>query len=571
MPKYKRTSPKPSREKGQRQISAQDSFFSRYVPSWLRPNWLVADAWRNFVLTQPVAQNCKDTLIASVSSLDWKIEPKDSKQRDELKSEIDYYTDLLDHGSNSNFTNLIELIGEDYLDLPFGAGVEIIRSPDTWDGRTVFLEPIDGGTLFPTLNAEWPVGQQLKTDVMNTIYFPYYAIGRVLMSPRSRIDRKGWGMPPPEKIYLAMELLNRGDKYYASLLLDTPQAGLLDLMDMDKESATEWIKAFQELMLGIDPFKIPVLYEHESDVKFIPFGQAPNAISFGAITLKYAALTCAGYNVSLSDIGLGLSGNGGETLAGSIRQERKTKRTGFARIKRKLNYFFNQALPMELSFTWIDPDEELGVALGRSRLASITALNLAVEKHIITPKEARLQLQADGLMSISMAEEIDESEFEGLMNAQTAQRPGMLGNAVPVSGGGQGEVKKSIFDQEIDLGVHRMLEALELRSEEFEFLPDVNTITDELVDLISDDPEKKVKLCNWLKNTVPTRFAESYSKILPYVELGDGESVEKVTAEIGDLRYNLADDFAGNIIAEMDGNNNVETKKTKRRRSNKNG
>ena len=73
MPKYKRTTPKPSREKGQRQISAQDSFFSRYVPSWIRPNWLVADLWRNFVLMQPVAQNCKDNLIASVSSLDWKI------------------------------------------------------------------------------------------------------------------------------------------------------------------------------------------------------------------------------------------------------------------------------------------------------------------------------------------------------------------------------------------------------------------------------------------------------------------------------------------------------------------
>ena len=422
------------------------------------------------------------------------------------------------------------------------------------------------------MNAEWPVGQQLKTDVMKTVYFPYYAIGRVLMSPRARIDRKGWGMPPPEKIYLAMELLNRGDKYYASLLLDTPQAGLLDLMDMEKEDATEWIKAFQELMTGIDPFKIPVLYEHDSDIKFIPFGQPPNVISFGAITLKYAALTCAGYNMSLSDIGLGLSGNGGETLAGSIRQERKTKRTGFARIKRKLTYFFNQVLPDTLNFNWIDPDEELGVALGRSRLASITALNLAVEKHIITPKEARLQLQADGLMSISMSEEIDETEFEGLLDAQAAQRPGILGNPVPPSSGGQGEVKKSMFDNEIDLGVSRMLEALELRSEEFEFLPDVNAITEELVDLISDDPEKKEKLCNWLKDTVPTRFAEAYSKILPFVELSDGESIEKAVTEIGDLRYNLADDFAGSVIETIEGSkNNVETKKTKRRRRNNDG
>jgi hypothetical protein len=576
MPKIKHTQPQPSREKGQRSLEPEDTFLWRIIPTWLRPTWYEAEMWRNFVNMQPVAIACKDTLIASTSSLDWKIEPRESSQRDELKDEIKYYERLLQNGSDIDFIELIEWIGQDYLDLPFGFGGETIRVPDSQDGRVVWIEPLDGGTLFPTLNSDFPVGQALKTDIVNTVYFPSYAINRLYMSPRTKIERRGWGMAPPEKIYLALELLNRGDKYYASLLLDTPQAGLLDLIDMSKEDATEWIKAFQALMTGIDPFKIPVLYEHTTEARFIPFGRPPTEITFNAVTLKYAALVCAGYNMSLSDIGLGMSGNGGETLAGSIRQERKTRRTGFSRIKKKLKYFFDRILPEDLEFKWIDPDEELGVAIGRARLATATALGLAVDKRALTPKEYRLQMIADGLITISIPEDIPEDEFDILPEAtsafgSTAKKPGMLGTQVPPSTGGQGEVK-SKFEEELDLGIERFLEALETKSEEFIFLPDADNIADEFANLVSDDREEvKQKISNYVKNTIPSRFAEAYTKILPYLELENDDALaDKVIGEIPELRYNLIEEFQDEVINIVKGSRDVKTKKTRSRRRNNN-
>lgn len=578
MPRIKHTTPEPSREKGQRSLMPENHFLWRLIPSWLRPNWYDADMWRNFVLMQPVAVNCKEALIASTSSLDWKIEPRDSSQRDELRDEIRYYEKLLQNGSGIDFIELMEWIAQDYLDLPFGSGVETIRSPDNETGKVVWIEPLDGGTLFPTLNDDFPVGQALKTNLENTVYFPYYAINRLYMSPRTRIERKGWGMPPPEKIYLALEMLNRGDKYYASLLLDTPQAGLLDLMDMEKGDAMEWIKSFQDLMTGIDPFKIPVLYEHTAKAEFIPFGRPPTELTFGSITLKYAALVCAGYNVSLSDIGLGMSGSGGETLAGSIREERKTRRTGFSRIKSKTKYFFDRILPDELEFKWIDPDEELGVAIGRSRLATLTAMNLAIDKRVLTPREARLQLIADGLITISIPEDVDENDFSilpapvspfaGISDTDknySSKKPGLLGTQIPPSNGGHGEIK-SKFEEEVDLGIDRVLESIEAKSEDFEFLPDADAAAMEFADLIAEgEREEKVKaISDWIKNEVPARFSESYTRILPYLELMDTDAT---ITELNQLRYNLVEDFSNNVINIVKGKENAKTKKVHRRRN----
>ena len=57
---------------------------------------------------------------------------------------------------------------------------------------------------------------------------------------------------------------------------------------------------------------------------------------FDRVTVKYAAIVAAGYGISLSDIGIQVTASGGETLAGSIRQERRTRKTGFARFKKKM-------------------------------------------------------------------------------------------------------------------------------------------------------------------------------------------------------------------------------------------
>jgi hypothetical protein len=328
-----------------------------------------------------------------------------------------------------------------------------------------WIRPLDGGTLFPTHNMKYPVGQSIKENPTNVVYFPKHAIARIYMSPRTDLMREGWGMAPPEKIYLALELLRRGDSYYANLLLDTPEVGILDLMDMAKEDAEDWVKSWRDMLTGIDAFKIPVLYQHTQAAKFIPFTRSPAEIAYDKTTMRYAAITAAGYGMSLSDIGLQVVSGGGETLAGSIRQERRTRKTGFGKLKKKVKFFIDRILPEYLEFKWIDLDDEISVAIGRARLANATAFSSLIDKQILTPKEARLQLLADGQITISIPEEIpdaDKTQFDELGSGNSAERPSMLGRPVAPTAGGQGEVRNGVLSRSVREFIYnqQMLEAV---------------------------------------------------------------------------------------------------------------
>ena len=443
MPKTKTTAPLPNREKGQKSIDLP-LYLDRYVPFWGNPGWLDGKMWRAIVRQQPIAIDCRETLIANLIALDWKIEPRDSSQRDENKTEIDYYTNFFTYTQELDYTELVEWLGTDLLDIPFGSGAEVIREGDKPDGRVVSLIPLDGTTLFPTQNTKWPVGQFVAEAASNqTVYFPKHAINRMYISPRTEIKREGWGMAPPEKIYLAIEALNRGDVYYVNLLLDTPASGILDLGDMAKSSAEEWVKAWRKMLTGIDPFKIPVLYEHTKAVEWIAFTKNPSELMFDQAIFRYGALVAAGYGMSLSDLGIPTGVSGGETLAGSIRDERKTRKTGFARIKKKIKYFFDRLLPEYLSFHFVDLDDELNVALDRARLASSTAGGQLITMGVFTPEEWRQQMIADGLITISVPEKLPTELVNLPLVGEANERPNELGKPVAPSGGGHGEVMQA--------------------------------------------------------------------------------------------------------------------------------
>ena len=259
------------------QLSAPGGELSNYLirqmPIWNNPNWLHADVWRQFVHKQPVAVLCRDAITSYLLSLDWTIVSRDAEMQDEYKEEIKYYTRLLERGNayynDLDFSTHVEWIAKDLFDLPFGAASEIGREYNAPSGKVVWIRPLDAATLAPTLDNDYPVVQHFPN--YQPVVFPREFISRVFLSPRTEIRREGWGFAPPERIYLAMEMLNRSDVYYAQLLLNTPEAGILDLKDMDKESATEWVKGFRDLLYGINPLKIPVLYEHTEKAEWIPF------------------------------------------------------------------------------------------------------------------------------------------------------------------------------------------------------------------------------------------------------------------------------------------------------------
>lgn len=450
MPKVKTTAPAISRQKNQRSIT-DPLYLTRMVPTWGHPGWVSPDIWRGLVRSQLDCMNCKEAIIGHILSLDWKVEPRDSEQRDELKSEIDYYTRFIEDTGDYEYGEMVEWVLSDYLDLPFGGAAEVGRQGDSPDGRVMWLEMLDGGTLYPTLNTDWPYAQSIN-GVPKVVYFPKHAINRMYMSPRSDILRKGWGMAPPEKIYFALQLLSVGDKYYANLLLDSPEAGILDLLDMSKDSAEAWVGAWRAMLTGIDPYKIPVLYEHTQAAKWIPFTRNPTEITFNQSIARYDALLCAGYGLTPSDISLSPAGN---TLAGAIRDEKKTKRQGFGRARKKMVAWWNRILPTYLRFRFIDIDEETTVAVGRARLANATAAKALVDGNIFTEEEMRAQTVADGLITVSVPESLPEElqkkvdaknklaqnplGVAGKPEGKTAERPSMLGRPVSPGQGGWGE------------------------------------------------------------------------------------------------------------------------------------
>lgn len=429
------------------------SYLTRYISSWGNPQWLSSDQWRFFVHTQPVAELCRDAIAQYLISLDWKIVSRDSEQQDELKGEIKHYTELLERGnayySEYDFSAHIERIVKDLFDLPFGAASEIGRENDDPEGKVLWIRPLDGGTLAPTLDADYPVVQHFPN--WEPVFFPRHAISRIYLSPRTEILREGWGMAPPEKIYLAMEMLNRGDIYYSKLLLNTPEAGILDLVDTDQESANAWVEASRDMLFGIEPLKIPVLAEHTTPAKWIPFGKLPSEILYDSTLAKYVSIVAAGYGLTSSDIGFASSSNGGETLAGTIRQERRSAKSGKALAKKKLEVYFDKILPSTLKFIWIDFDDEKNVAVSRARMANANAINMLIGSQIFTPDEMRRQTIADGLISITVPETLDRSAIEWPTNAlryignkskeETQGGSGQVGEPKAPSGGGQGDVQ----------------------------------------------------------------------------------------------------------------------------------
>ena len=423
------------------------NYFMRNVPIYNPPAWQEAYVWRRFVETQPIAAICRDTIANYLNSLDWSIVARDSEKRDELKPKIKHYTKLFERGNayyyDIDFSSHIEWLVKDLHTLPFGTASEIGRLDNDPNGKVVWIRPLDGGTLAPTLNFDHPVMQVAPNTGLNPVFLPRKFVSRVFLSPRTELAREGWGYAPPERIWRAVEMLVAGDNYYAQLLLNTPEAGVLDLGDTSKTTALEWVASLKDLMWGISPLKIPVLYEHTTVAKWIPFGKPPSEIMYDTTTMRYAAVLCAGYGLTLSDIGFPTSSGGGETLAGTIRQERVSKSSGKAVAKIKIKAYFDRILPDSLTFNWIDYDDERNVSKGRARLASAQAAQIWISQKVFLPNELRQQALEEGLISIDAPETVDLNNpgfpVEPTPFGTAGSKTKTLGSPVPPSSGGQGE------------------------------------------------------------------------------------------------------------------------------------
>ena len=426
------------------------SYLTRIIPAWQTPQWMQAERWRNILYNLPAAIVCRDVLIADLVASDWEIRARDPKEEDKLADDTEYYTDVLNPEMGFGMVGFdfwIEQMAQDMLTIPVGGNSEVLRWPD---GQGPLSQPhpkghvfkiiyMDGATVFPTYDHELPMGQRIRQDVQTVVYFKRNEVCRMVGTPRPEIERWGYGMAPPEKVFLAITLIYRGDQYYANLLLDTPEAGLLDLLDMRQEEARDWVQSLRTMFEGIDPFKIPVLYEHEKKAEWIPFGRPPTEMLFKDTYQSYSALTAAGYGLTLTDIGMG---EHSKTLAGSIRDERRSQRSGFATTREKVKVMIQrEILPPYLEFVWVTKDEEAKVQRGRSFMLAAQALKHAKEAHFITAEEGQAQLLKDGHITVEV-EPPEEPEFQPMPPGAPFGGNGnnQETDKVPAAEGGRGDI-----------------------------------------------------------------------------------------------------------------------------------
>lgn len=532
------------------------ALFRNIVP-FTNINNLDGNIWRAITRSQGVAMDAIATLQMHMKSKPYDIRARDANRADELKEEIDYYKGVFKNCQEGDgFLVYQDYIIEDFYMTPFGAGTEAVRYSDK---RLYTFRAIDSATLFPSLNPLLPYYQYVpETGAPEPIYFDRTEMVRMWQSPRSELMRRGWQMTPVEKLYLALEMLNRGDRYYANLLLDTPEAGLLDLGDMSQESALQWIQSFRTLFQGVDGFKIPVIYEHTTPAKYIPFGRPPTDLLFDSTTYKYAQLLLAAFGLTPGDIGLRLS-NG--SLSSDLRDERHSKSTGFGNLKAHLIANCNALLPDYLEFWYVDVDDELLTSKGRARSANGVAFRNLVEGGILTPKEARQQLKADGLITVPLPEEVDAKDFEILkeingtndqlelqreklsatnqggtgLNAQRNVRGGKLESVqgkdpVPASQGGQGEIKRSEETSKLYNLLSREFLAIKERATEVR----VNRL------LKFAEKEFSTEKFDVTKSILDGEVHKSFEALRDFAEKDGWFKVQLDETEIGDI---LADTF----------------------------
>lgn len=440
------------------QHSLQVPFLWRIPTIYRMPQFQQATVWRWFVYNQPLAMLCRARLINYLLGLPWEIAARDPSEKDMVKDDVHYYTDWV----LKNFDIIIDPLWQDSLDLPVGGSIEITRFPvgfkpvinfngeeykvtrDHPKGHPYTLINIDGATLFPTYDDDLPLAQRIP-DIETIVYFRPDELGRIGIQPRTEMRLKGYFKPPPEQIYLAMQMVGDTDHYYHDLLKEVPPVGILDLMDFQQKQATEWAASTRALFEGNDPWKIPLLYDHEHPASFIPFGKSPQELLMDTAGLRYGRITAAAYGLTLGNLGLEPKG---ESLAGSIRDDQQAA-TGYNFVVEKTKGMIDsEILPPYLEWSPKIQDNEKLTGKGRAFLVNAQAVKVAIDSKMLKPSEGQAQLVRDGFITVDVEVPNDEEiakqaqlqkpAFGQSANGQVKQ----LTDKVPAAEGGLGDVKQ---------------------------------------------------------------------------------------------------------------------------------
>ncbi len=373
---------------------------TRQLATFFDPMTLSAVHWRRVVAQAPVVGACVDTLIMQITGLNWAIEADD----DAL---VEKYTLLLNMADNGGgFESLISRVAEDALTVPFGGAFELGSYPD---GEVAWIAHLDAGLLGPTYDEKYPYRQTNPYDALHPKVFAGNEVSRVIWRPQTDIALYGWTKTPCMGCLPAIQGLLRSDRFWQTLLTDSPPAGILDIPGMSDQEARDWLDGWKTMMAGIDALKVPILTgEGRSDAKgtaqFISFGQDATQVQLPELVKRYSEQVCAVFGMNVADLGL----FGQELrLAGATKIIELSKRQGLARLLKQFERAVNNdVLPEGVTFKWEDVELEDTVRKAAAKNQTATALATLTTAGSITPNIALAQAIADGIITVEVPEEL---------------------------------------------------------------------------------------------------------------------------------------------------------------------
>jgi len=348
--------------------------------------------WRQLVGRAPVVRSCIQTLVMQITGLDWYLSGDD-------KHAVAYFTKMLESADEGEgWETMVSRVVNDMLVLPFGGATEIGPFPD---GVVAWISHLDAATMVPTYDRRFPYAQvDPWGGITRPVSFRPDQVGRVRWQAQTDLRSYGWTITPAADSLPAIQGLLRADRFWQGFLMDTPPAGILDVMDMSEEEARDWYESWRTMLAGVDPFKVPILYgggaERKHPATWIAFQRDPNVVMPKDLIKGYAEYVTACFGMTLGDLGL----FGQELrLAGAIKLLDSTKRQGLAKVKRGVKTMIDMdVLPDGIEFMWAEVDLEDDLRRSQSNYNRVRSLREMKDADIIDAQEARAVAVHEGLL-----------------------------------------------------------------------------------------------------------------------------------------------------------------------------
>jgi hypothetical protein len=394
------------REQGPRQFEYPVGLNSQTSPRTEIPGLTPFAQLRNLARLYPPAAICVRTRIEEFQGLRWSIVAKNKRHQSTLQAHCDAAESFWKIPDKMNeFPSWLAMILRDCLEID---ALTLFPRLDR-AGRLYALEPIDGTTIKPLLDARgrvggyeqvlygmpWTLSERATTDPAERLALPYFTTGELIYRPRMPRTDSPYGMAPTEDIILNInmglrkmsgDLAHFTDGNIPPMLITPPDAKL------DPKQVAQFEEWFNAVLAGNDSMR--------SRAKFLPWpADVKELRTFSYATeldLWMLQLTFAAFGVPPQEAGFTQDVN----RATADAQENINERRGLKPLAFWLKGLFDLVIqrPVEqggLGMPALEWQWEFGESEDKAALAGIHASD--IQAGVISPAESRTLRYGDVL------------------------------------------------------------------------------------------------------------------------------------------------------------------------------